>query len=111
MLELLILAAAAAVLITLSLRANARLRQHDRLPMQWSVTGSVNWTAPRRVALAFVPGLAIIVIAAVAASVRWLDPRPGQEGLEIPVLLIVAGGFIGVQWLHLRLIERSFRRG
>jgi hypothetical protein len=42
-----------AVLVAMSARANRRFKGEARLPMQWSFNGSVNWTAPRFVALAF----------------------------------------------------------
>lgn len=109
MLELLILVVSAAVLTLMSYRADARLRRHERLPMQWSLTGEVNWTAPRRPALAFIPVIGSIVIGAAAASSAWLPPRPGQEGLALPALLAVAGAFVAMHGLHLRMIERSLR--
>lgn len=49
---LIISAIFALVIIGLSIRANARFRQEEKLPMQWRLsrseplTGSVNWSAP-----------------------------------------------------------------
>jgi hypothetical protein len=110
MLELLIVVTTIGALVALSRRADARLAHHDRLPMQWSLTGNVNWTAPRRVALAFTPALGTLVMLAAAASAWWLPPRPGQAGLVTPVLLLIGGGFVALHALHLRLIARSLRR-
>lgn len=38
------------------------------LPMQWSLRGEVNWSAPRATAFRFVPGLSIAICAIFAAS-------------------------------------------
>jgi hypothetical protein len=77
--------------------------------MQWFLDGSVTWTAPRGVALAFTPILAAIVLTGTAALITYAKARPGQEGFEIPVMLFVATTFIGVHALHLRLIAKSLR--
>lgn len=98
------------VLLIMSLRANARFRSENRLPMQWSFSGSVNWTAPRPVALAFTPTLATIILVAAVASTLALTPRPGQEGFEVPMIAFIAITFVGVHALHLWLINRSLQR-
>ncbi len=110
MLELLILVVTVSALAALSWRAERRFARHDRLPMQWSLGGSVNWTAPRRVALAVTPALGTLVMLATAASAWGLTPRPGQEGLVTPVLLLIGGGLVAMHGLHLRMIGRSLRR-
>lgn len=102
-------AVAILTLIAMSWRANRRMADLDRLPMQWSVAGSVNWTAPRRIALAFTPILATAILLAVVVSTLLLRPRPGQEGFEVPTVLFVAGVFVAVHALHLWLIEKSRR--
>lgn len=111
MIEILIVIATAVVLTTLSRRANRRLRDHAQLPMQWSLNGEVNWTAPRAIALGFFPALAIAVMSAAAASSLLLTPRPGQEGLEIPILLLVGACFVAIHLLYLALLERTLRPG
>lgn len=111
MVELAIALGSILILSFASIRADKRFRSEDRLPMQWSLTGAVNWTAPRRIALAFTPVLATIILTAVALSVSLSDdPRPGQEGLGAPVVLFIGLVFIGVHLLHLRLIARSVGR-
>lgn len=96
------------ILALSSIWANSRFHALERLPMQWSVSGKVNWTAPRRIALSFTPMLAAIVLGATAIAILASgDPRPGQEGLGEPVILLVGIVFITVHALHLRLIERS----
>lgn len=107
MIEALIVIGAAAALIALSLRANVRFRHEDRLPMQWSLNHEVNWTAPRALALAFTPALAICSLFAAGIAMLLMKPRPGQEGLEVPVLLMISFGFIAVHLLHLWMIDRS----
>jgi hypothetical protein len=111
MIELSIALSFILILSFASLRADQQFRCEDRLPMQWSVTGKVNWTAPRRIALAFTPVLATVILTAVALSVSLSgDPRPGQEGLGAPVVVFIGLVFTGVHLLHLRLIARSVDR-
>ena len=98
------------VLAGMSIWANRRFKNEDRLPMQWSLSGSVNWTAPRAVALAFTPVLAAIVLLATVALTTFLQPRPGQAALVIPTNIFMALVFVGAHALHLRLIENSHRR-
>src|SRR6476619_5668660 len=95
------------ILAVMSIRANNRFKNEDRLPMQWSLDKSVNWTAPRPLALALTPGLAAIVLSATVMLTISAKPRPGQEGLEVPMILFVALVFIAAHALHLWLIERS----
>jgi hypothetical protein len=75
--------------------------------MQWSLNGSVNWTAPRFVALAFTPVLASLCLLATAAMTTSFPSRPGQEGLVIPVNIFMAIVFIGAHAFHLWLIGRT----
>lgn len=100
---------AMAVLIAMSWRADARLHREARLPMQWLLDGSVIWTAPRRAALAFTPVLAACVLLLTVVLSVLMTPRPGQEWLEVPVILCVALLFVGVHALHLFLIGKSLR--
>ena len=91
-----------------SLKADRRFRNADRLPMQWSLAGEVNWTAPRRLALSFTPALASVILIAIALTILLSGhPRPGQEGLGVPIVLLVGLVFVGVHAMHLRLISRS----
>jgi hypothetical protein len=86
--------------------ANARFRHEDRLPMQWWLNGDVTWSAPRPLALAFIPALALPVF----ASVALLPPRPGQESIVLPVLVATGATFVAIQLLHVWLIEKTIRR-
>lgn len=86
--------------------ANARFRQEDRLPMQWWFNGDVTWSAPRPLALALIPALALPVF----ASVALLPPRPGQENLVLPVLIGTGATFVAIQLLHVWLIEKTIGR-
>ncbi len=67
MLVVLILLAAVGAMIALSVRADRRFRAIDRLPMQWTLTGTVSWHAPRTVALAFTPVLGTVLILVIGA--------------------------------------------
>ena len=49
------------VMAVLAVRANARFADNRYLPIQFGPTGQVGWTAPRIVALGFLPGLAVLV--------------------------------------------------
>jgi hypothetical protein len=96
--------------IALSVGANARFRSESCLPMQWSLSGSVNWSAPRLVALAFMPVVFGGVFVFYVVSARMGRVRPGQEGLIVPMLILIGGGFIAVQLFHFWMIDRTLRR-
>ncbi|USQ94811.1 hypothetical protein [Caulobacter sp. RL271] len=89
------------LLTAMSLRANRRFKRERQLPMQWWLDGSVTWTAPRPVALAFMPVLAAVCL----APALFLKPKPGQEHLAIPVVILTALVILGVHALHLWLIR------
>ena len=96
-------------MIALALWANARLKDHARLPMQWSLGGKVNWTAPRPFALAFFPGLAIVVLVALMIFSNYATPRAGQEreaAYAIPFVMIL---LLVIQCAHLLMADRTFR--
>jgi hypothetical protein len=95
-----------ALLAVMSLRANRRFHAHPRLRMQWWLDGSVTWTAPRPVALAFTPAVAAVCL----APAPFLRPRPGQEALAIPVFLMVALTFLAAHAFHLWLMQQSIQR-
>ena len=110
MIQAIVAVIAVCALVLMSVRENRRFKEQDRLPMQWSLNGSVNWTAPRPVALAFTPILAAIVLGATVWLTTALTPRPGEEGFAVPVLVFVALMFVGVHAFHLWLIRSSLRR-
>jgi sterol desaturase/sphingolipid hydroxylase (fatty acid hydroxylase superfamily) len=98
------------LLCGLAIRANSRFRHADRLPMQWWLTGDVTWSAPRVLALAFVPALAIGVLVINAALAVNLQPRPGQGGMVLPGLIGTGILFTGIQLLHFWLIRKTLCR-
>lgn len=108
--EVVITVATSLLLVGLALRADARLPRADRLPMQWSLSGAVNWTAPRRVALALIPTLGILMLTATTVGALFLEPRAGQKGEEVQAMLVLALVFTGSYLLHLELIEWTLRR-
>lgn len=103
------------VMIALSVQANFRFRQEQKLPMQWALSRSrplsstVIWSAPRVLALSLIPLLAISVLTLFAIGAMTLTPRPGQEGTLMPSLIFIGGIFLAVQILHLWLIEKTLR--
>jgi len=105
--QFVIVALALALLVGMSWRANARFAHAARLPMQWSLSGSVNWTAPRRLALAFMPLLAAILLTGTAVAPLFTPPRGGQD--VVSALATMAATLIGVHALHLWLIDRTLR--
>lgn len=94
----------------IAISANKRLRAETRLPMQWWLGGEVIWSAPRPIALAFVPSLAVLVFAGLAVLSVYTRPRPGQEGMVIPSLFAVGLIFLAAQAFHLWMVERTVRR-
>jgi hypothetical protein len=110
MIQACIAALAICVLGVMSIRANRRFKDEERLPMQRSFDRSVNWTAPRAIALAFTPILAALILSATVALTVFVKPRPGQEGFEVPTMMFIALVFIGAHALHLWLIGNSVRR-
>ena len=100
----------AVILAGLSVRANVRFQQHERLPMQWSLAGTVNWTAPRAFALTLIPALGTGLLSFITLLALNVRPRAGQEGMVLPVIMLVGAAFVGVQILHFWLIERTLDR-
>lgn len=106
MLPIVVTLAAVTVLVWMSVRANRMFRAVDRLPMEWSGQGDVNWTAPRRIALTIMPALGALVLCAASLSAIFVAPRPGQENMVVPAMLILALVPIGIHHLHITLIAR-----
>lgn len=104
--RILIAVTAIAYLFFVAIKADRRYRAYDRLPMQMDLTGRATWTAPRRLALLVIPGLAIPVLGFVVMGTFTFEPRQGQEGLEIPVVALMAMAFVLSQALHLWIIHR-----
>jgi len=98
------------ILAALAYRANMRFRGESRLPMQWGITGAVNWSAPRSVALAFIPILAIGVLGFQVFMALNVPARAGQEVLVFPVLVGTGVTLVAIQLLHFWLIDRTLRR-
>ena len=89
------------ILALMSIAANRKFRDRDRLPKQWSLNGTVNWSAPRHIALAFTPLLATVVLFTIAKMLA------GEPDTEFWTLIVVALAFVGAHLLHLRLLEKS----
>lgn len=98
------------ILCGLAWKANERLKNENRLPMQWWLTGEITWSAPRPLALAFIPALAIVVLAIYIVSALTVRPRVGQETDIIPAVIGLGAIFIAIQLAHLWLIARTLRR-
>lgn len=97
------------IICMLAYRANTRFRSAARLPMQWGLTGKVTWSAPRAIALAFMPVLAVALLGFVTVMAMTVPPRPGQEHLVLPVSLVMGGALVVAQLFHFWLIDRTLR--
>lgn len=86
-------------LAAMSIRADRRLADRARLPMQWGPLGNLNWTAPRRSALATVPLLATVVI-----GLALVRPESGLA--TPPAMLALLTGFVVVQAVYLTRVSR-----
>jgi hypothetical protein len=101
------------MLAGLSIRANARFRHEQTLPMQWLISKSsplsqtVIRSAPRRFALSLTPVLGACVLVLMCVGAATLTPRPGQEGLLLPSVLFIGSTFVAVHVLHLWMIEKT----
>lgn len=98
------------LLAAISQRANGRFKAEQRLPMQWWMDGSVTWTAPRPVALAFTPVLAALCLGAIVGLTVFGRTRPGQEHLVIPINVLIALFLLSFHAFHLWLMRRTFQR-
>lgn len=74
-----------------------------RLPMQWSLSGKVNWTAPRLMAFLLTPAL----VALVMLFVVLLETDPVERDMSLLALSVI--GPI-VHLLHIILIARKARK-
>ena len=98
------------VICVIAYRADTRCYNEARLPMQWGFTGQVNWSAPRRLALAFMPMLAVALLGFFTVMSINVPPRAGQDGLVLPILVVMGITLVGVQLVHFWLIERTIHR-
>jgi hypothetical protein len=97
------------LMVVISLLANAKFKNCARLPMQWSFTGKVNWTAPRFFALSFHPLLAVFLLAVMMVISIYNDPRPGDEKIAKALPIIIAGLLLFIQVVHLALMKWTMR--
>lgn len=74
----------------------------QRLPMQWSLSGKVNWTAPRLAALSITP----LLIAAIMILVVLLPSDPAERDMALLALSVIGPV---VHLLHIALIGRQTR--
>jgi hypothetical protein len=98
-----------ALMSVVASRANVRFRAAPRLPMDWGWRGKVNWTAPRRVALALIPALAALVLGIHSVLSLTFAPRPGQAHLALPILVLTSLTLLEIQALYLCMVARTLR--
>lgn len=68
------------LLVPLAAAALALPYAVNRVPMQWSLEGKVNWTAPKSWGLFLTPGLMVVVIAAVMLFEHFDKQRRSAAG-------------------------------
>ena len=78
-------AATVALMAGLAFRAERRFADHPTLPMQFGLDGRPTWRAARRLALAFLPLLALAVL------LLLLILAPDTLGTAIAALSLLAG--------------------
>lgn len=93
------------LMAAMSWRADRRLRHVERLPMQWGFNGKPTWYAPRRLALAFSPLLAIFVLGLFSIG-QPLGAASEGAMLDKP-RLIMGFTFVLIHWFHLYLAEKE----
>ena len=94
----------------IAILADARFRAEDRLPMQWWLDGRVTWSAPRRIAVAFIPALSTFMLVGLGVLLSYARPRPGEEGLVIPSIIAFGLICLAAQLFHLWMVDRTVRR-
>jgi hypothetical protein len=95
------------VLAGLALRANTRLRGQPWLPMQWWFDGQVTWSAPRPLALAFIPAMSVVVFAILLIPTLTELLRPDRPPIDLPGLMAIGLLFLAIQQFHLWMISRT----
>lgn len=103
-----------AVIVTIAmvgfaLLAHASLPKTKQIPMQWSLRGEINWTAPRAFGLGFFPLLGFTCMVAYILLMEYAGPRPGQENLVIPVMIILGAVLFTIQIIHAYMASKSLR--
>ena len=73
--------------------ADRRLAAHDRLPMQWGLSGRPNWYAPRRPALIVTPLLSGIGLLTGAVLILFSSGEPNVGEPQVLGLLAALGVF------------------
>jgi hypothetical protein len=98
------------LLVELSRRANRRWSDEPYLPMQWSLDGRVNWSAPRPLALAFMPVLATVCLIGIGALLLFATPGHHQGDVGSATLALCATGLVCIHLLHMWLIGKTIAR-
>ena len=92
-----------AIMVGIAMVAHWRIGAGGDLPMQWAPGKHVMWSAPRRIALAFVPVIGSVTLFGIAFGERG-DPS-GDASTAREVQALIAG-----QLLHLWLVRRTMGR-
>ncbi len=98
-------AAGALVLVcAIALWADRRFAEVPRIPMQFGLDGTVNWTAPRRLGLAFAPALGAIVL----ISVLLARGHGGDAQAVVRQVALTGAVLVAAELFHIVLLVRHF---
>lgn len=104
-----ILAIFTALMVLVAYLAHVYLPEAKRVPMQWSLRGQVNWSAPRAIGLAFYPVLGFAFMFAYIMLMKYVGPRQGQENLVVPIMVFSGCILVIIQVISAIMAFRSLR--
>jgi len=90
-----------AISVLLAVIANRQFREFERLPMQWGMSGQVNWTAPRVLVLAFIPALYTLLASVLIWAARYDLAKYTAKSVGTVLVVLIAA-----QILHLWMLDR-----
>ena len=89
--------------------SNYRFRAEKYIPMQWSISGSVNWSAPRLIAFYLLPVMSSAFIIVYCTFPALFVPKPGSEKLAVLAPSIVVTTFAIVQLVHFWGVSKTIQ--
>lgn len=97
-----------AIMVGIAIFAHRRFGGGGVLPMQWALGKQIMWSAPRGIALGFVPVIGAVILFAIAFG-EGRDPS-GEAGAALEVQAMIGVALVAGQLLHLWLIRRTVGR-
>lgn len=94
--------AAFAVMSLIAICANFRLKHLNRIPIQWSLSGRVNWSASRKTGLAFIPILFLVTALSIIFTTQSENTASAKHSLLLMAVVMTA-----IQILHIILVSKK----